>query len=35
MKKLGYLLTGVVLGATLFGGAQAAVDAASRVCWTR
>ena len=26
MKKLGYLLTGVVLGATLFGGAQAAVD---------
>ena len=26
MKKLGYLLTGVVLGATLFGGAQAAAD---------
>lgn len=26
MKKLGYLLTGIVLGATLFGGAQAAVD---------
>lgn len=26
MKKLGYLLTGIVLGATLFGGAQAAAD---------
>ena len=26
MKKLGYLLTGVVLGATLFSGAQAAAD---------
>lgn len=26
MKKLGYLLTGVVLGATLLGGAQAAAD---------
>ena len=26
MKKLGYLLTGVILGATLFGGAQAAAD---------